>query len=192
MAGDLKNVIEGEVRAKNVVQYSTPAFSNITVNLAFVNTEQDVPNANDGYSASVVYNTKPVYLALAMDQNSKAATDKVASVNDVEILRAVGRFTLGQFVLGAMWETYDNGTIDEDGFLLSGQWNLTDKWALKLQHQASDMIQMGGESTSFGVDYKLSKAAKLFGYYTTLEDERATVASRADDKHLAVGIELNF
>jgi len=29
-------------------------------------------------------------------------------------------------------------------------------------------------------------------YYTLNEDERVAVASRADDKYLAVGIELNF
>ncbi len=200
LVGDLKNVLEGEVRAKNVVQYSTPAFSNITANFAFVNNEQDKPGAENGYSASVVYNTKPVYLALAMDQNSKLATDAKTATKDTEILRAVGRFTFGPVVLGAMWENYDNGTIDEDGFLLSGQWNITDKWALKLQHQASDMIQRDGKSTSFGVDYKLNKAAKLFGYYTTLEDERPISAAnsavdkakRADDNYAAVGIELNF
>lgn len=192
LVGDLKNVMEGDVRAKNVVQYSTPAFSNITANIAYVNNEQDVKDAKSGYSASVTYNTKPLYLALAMDQNSKLATDGKTAADDVEILRAVGRFTFGPVVLGAMWENYDNGTIDEDGFLVSGQWNVTDKWALKLQHQTSDMIQKGGKSTSFGADYKLNKSAKLFGYYTTLEDERATVASRADDKYAAVGIELNF
>jgi predicted porin len=200
LVGDLKNVLEGDVRAKNVVQYSSPAFSNITANVAYVNNEQDAKNASNGYSASIVYNTKPIYLALAMDQNSKLATDTKTAADDTEILRAVGRFTFGSVVLGAMWENYDNGTIDEDGFLLSGQWNLTDKWALKLQHQASDMIQRDGKSTSFGVDYKLNKAAKLFGYYTTLEDERPVSATnsavdnikRADDKYVAIGLELNF
>jgi len=75
---------------------------------------------------------------------------------------------------------------------VSAQWNVTDKWALKAQNASSDMIQVGGEQTSIGADYKLSKAAKLFGYYTMIEDERVAVASRADDKYLAVGAELNF
>ena len=76
--------------------------------------------------------------------------------------------------------------------MVSAQWNLDGKWALKAQHAASDMKQVGTEQTSIGADYKLSKAAKVFGYYTMIEDERAVVASRADDKHLAVGLELNF
>ena len=38
----------------------------------------------------------------------------------------------------------------------------------------------------------VSKAAKLYSYYTMIQDDREIVASRADDKYLAVGIELNF
>jgi predicted porin len=205
--GDIAAVLQGETRAKNVVQYSTPAFNNVTVNLAYVNTEQDkgepttpatasLVNASNGYSASVVYSTKDIYLALANDSNvTKANTVATATsipVADTDILRAVGRFNVGPVVLGAIWETYDNGVTDEDGYMVSAQWNLNDKWALKVQNASSDMIHLGNEQTSIGADYKLSKAAKVFGYYTMVQDERATVASRADDKYLAVGVELNF
>ena len=190
--GDIAAVLQGETRAKNIVQYSTPAFNNITVNVAYINAEKDATNVDNGYSASVVYSTKAVYLALATDSNAARASGAVASPMDTDILRAVGRFNVGPVVLGAMWETYDNGVIDEDGYMVSAQWNVNDKWALKVQNASSDMVQMGTDQTSLGLDYKLSKAAKVFGYYTMVEDERAAVASRADDKYLAVGLELNF
>jgi predicted porin len=189
--GDIQAVLQGETRAKNIVQYSTPAFSDITVNVAYVNSEKDAVNVDDGYSASIVYSTKAVYLALANDSNVTNASGAVAHTTDTDILRAVGRFNVGPVVLGAMWETYDNGVIDEDGYMVSAQWNVNDTWALKVQNASSDMIQLGTEQTSLGVDYKLSKAAKVFGYYTMIEDDRAA-ASRADDKYLAVGLELNF
>lgn len=189
--GDLKTVLHGETRAKNIVQYSTPAFNDITVNVAYVNAEKDAVNVDDGYSASVAYSTKAVYLALATDSNVSNAMNQTVHTDDTNILRAVGRFNVGPVVLGAMWETYDNGVIDEDGYLVSAQWNVNDDWALKLQNASSDMIQVGGKSTSLGADYKLSKAAKVFGYYTLIKDDRA-VAVRADDKYLAVGLELNF
>jgi len=190
--GDIQYVLQGEVRAKNIVQYSTPAFSDITVNVAYVNTEQDKTNATDGYSASIAYSTKAVYVALAADQNSNNASTQATPTTDTDILRAVGRVNLGPVVLGAMWSNYDNGVIDEDGYMVSAQWNVSDKWALKVQNASSDMVQLGTEQTSLGVDYKLSKSSKVFGYYTIVEDERAVVASRADDKYLAVGLELNF
>ncbi len=190
--GDIQTVLQGETRAKNIVQYSTPAFSDITVNVAYVNAEKDAVNVDNGYSASIVYNTKAIYLALANDSNVTNASGAVVHTTDTDILRAVGRFNVGPVVLGAMWETYDNGVIDEDGYMLSAQWNVNDKWALKVQNASSDMVQIGTDQTSIGADYKLTKAAKVFGYYTMVEDERAAVASRADDKYLAVGLELNF
>ena len=190
--GDIQVVLQGETRAKNIVQYSTPAFNDITVNVAYVNAEKDALNVDDGYSASVVYNTKTVYLALANDSNVTNASGAIVHTTDTNILRAVGRFNVGPVVLGAIWETYDNGLIDEDGYMVSAQWNVNDTWALKVQNASSDMVQLGGKQTSIGADYKLSKAAKVFGYYTMIEDERVAVASRADDKYLAVGLELNF
>jgi predicted porin len=204
--GDIQTVLQGETRAKNIVQYSTPEFSHITANVAYVNSEADtngtttilgksVPTTTkDGYSASIVYNTKTIYLALANDHNVTNAGNKtlVAPGYGTDILRAVGRFNIGPVVLGAMVQTFDNGVMDEDGYMVSAQWNVNDKWALKAQNASSDMVQLGTDQTSLGVDYKLSKAAKVFGYYTMVEDERATVASRADDNYLAVGLELNF
>ncbi len=189
--GDIAAVLQGETRAKNIVQYSTPAFSNITVNVAYVNAEKDVKNVDNGYSASIVYSTKAVYLALANDSNVTNASNAAVHTTDTDILRAVGRFNVGPVVLGALWETYDNGVMDEDGYMVSAQWNVNDTWALKVQNASSDMVQLGTEQTSIGADYKLSKAAKVFGYYTMVEDDRAA-ASRADDKYLAVGLELNF
>jgi predicted porin len=197
--GDIQYVLQGEVRAKNIVQYSTPAFNDITVNVAYVNTEQDKANATDGYSASVAYSTKAVYLALANDRNTGNASTQATPLVDTDILRLVGRVNVGPVVLGAILSSYDNGVIDENGYVASAQWNVNDTWALKIQNASSDMIQLGTEQTSFGVDYKLSKAAKVFGYYTVIEDERLNAttqlvdnAARADDNYLAVGLELNF
>ena len=211
--GDIQAVLQGETRARNIIQYSTPEFSHITANVAYVNSEADsnsttlilgkpVPTSTkNGYSASIVYNTKTIYLALANDHNVTTAMNKslIAPGYGTDIIRATGRFNIGPVVLGAIWQTFDNGVTDEDGYMLSAQWNVTDKWALKAQNASSDMIQLGGEQTSIGADYKLSKAAKVFGYYTMVEDERLNSktklvdnVARADDKYLAVGLELNF
>lgn len=188
LVGDLGQVLEGEIRARNIVQYSSPAFANITLNAAYIASEQDVENAVDGFSGSVVYSTKPFYLAVGADHNAKLASDQMASAVDVDLIRAVTRVTFGPVTLGAMYETYDNGVADEeDGFLVSAQVDITDKWALKAQSAQSDMKVLGSESTSVGVDYKMTKAAKLFGFYTMIEDEVTR-----DDNYLAVGVELTF
>lgn len=199
LIGDLKTVLKGEIRAKNVVQYATPAFSNVVGTVAYVNTEADVQGVANGYSASVVYNTKAVYLAIANDHNVQNALDqKVVPGDTHDTIRAVGRFVVGPVQLGAMYETYSDGKVDEDGFLASAQWNINADWAAKVQYVQSDMIYDGNTSISLGADYKLSKATKLFGYATKIEDDRAAVIpatldkTAADDTYVGVGIEMNF
>ena len=228
MIGDITEVIEGENRLKNIVQYSSPAFSNITLNVAYINSEKDTLYVEDGYSLSAVYNTKALYLALAADHNVRFASDASTTAVDADLLRLVGRYTVGPVVLGAMYSQYDNGgttsaplkakaatltipavpaipaMIDEDGYVLSVQYNIDANWSAKAQVAKSDMKKQGGESTSVGVDYKLSKSTKLYGFYTMVEDngvvaqaatattDAVAVLAARDDSHLAVGIELNF
>jgi predicted porin len=220
LVGDIKVVFQGEIRSKNTVQYSTPTYKNFTGNIAYVNSEHQADFSTEGFSASAVYNTKPIYLAVAIDHNAKNATDKavpqyLGESVDTDILRVVGRFTLGQFVLGAMYQTYDNGieedskilrveddpSRDTDGYLLSAQYNINDVWALKAQYGQSDMIWEASKTTSLGVDYKLSKAAKIFGYYTLNEDgnlpsnqvtQVIDYTKQKDENYLGIGVELNF
>lgn len=195
LIGDMQAVVQGETRAKNVVQYSTNEYNHITGNLAYINSEVDKPGTANGYSASVVYNTKTVYLALANDHNVTNAMNKtviVAPQDDTNILRAVGRFVVGPVVLGALYETYDNGVVDENGYLVSAKWEIDPKWALKAQVGQSDMITIGGETTSLGVDYKLSKNATLLAYYTHNKDDVTDKTKQRDDNYLGAGIEFNF
>jgi predicted porin len=194
MQGDWKNVFEGEVRAKNITQYSSPTYFFTTLNIAYVAGEQDLNNSiKSGYSTSLVYDTKAVYLALATDHNVKPANDNspsalAAKIKDspaylnnhqvnVDIVRLVGRFTVGPVVLGAMYETYDNGVKnsqgdeEKDGLMFSAIYNINDTWAVKAQNGTSDMIAEGGVTNSIGVDYKYSKVVKVTGYFTTLKDD---------------------
>jgi predicted porin len=192
MIGDMQAVVQGETRAKNVVQYSSPEFSHITGNLAYINTETDAPDTANGYSASVVYNTKTIYLALANDHNVSNAMNKTAFTDNTDILRAVGRVVVGPVVLGALYETYDNGTLDENGYFVSAKWEIAPQWALKAQVGQSDMNTLGGQTASVGVDYKLSKNATLLAYYTHNQDDVTDLTKKRDDNYLGVGIELNF
>ncbi|MFO1389869.1 porin [Cellvibrio sp.] len=209
MIGDMQAVVQGETRAKNVVQYSTNEFNHITGNFAYINSEADLPGNVNGYSASIVYNTKTIYLALANDHNVLNANNKAvisstitgaAAPDDTDILRAVGRFVVGPVTLGALYETYDNGKagaskIDDNGYLLSAKWEVDPKWALKAQYGQSNIMgaTVKSKSTNLGVDYKLSKNATLLGYYTKIEDDKAVTGfTKRDDTYIGGGIEFNF
>lgn len=79
MAGDLAYVLTGDVRATNIIQYTSPSMSGLQAKLAIMPGEQfddgtaATKDAKDGpadaISASVSFTQGPIYLALAADQD---------------------------------------------------------------------------------------------------------------------------
>ena len=198
LEGDINYLVDGETRSKNIVQYTTPAsWGAFAINIAGVAAENNA--ADDGVSASVTYTTPAFYVALAAEQDVSAQT--------MDILRLVGRYTVGSVQLGALFEQSSvsasvAGTavdLDSDAWLLSAKYNATDKFALKAQYGDAGMdvtagglvVDAGGDSLSLGADYLLSKNTTLFGYYT---QETAEVDSDevVDDNWIGVGIDLKF
>lgn len=84
MAGDLAYVLIGDVRATNIIQYTSPMMSGLQAKLAVMPGEQfddgtaDTKDAKDGpadaISASVSYAQGPIYVALALDQDLASST----------------------------------------------------------------------------------------------------------------------
>ena len=194
LEGDIGQILNGEIRASNIVQYVTPAsWGAFTSSIAYVASENE--NVDDGVSLSVAYNTPALYLAAAMDQNVEA--------EDVDLIRLVGRLTLGAFQFGLLGENYDDGMVDDDGVFVSALWNLNDKWALKTQYgqsdvkKVSDLIMTDGESVSIGADYKMTKAATWYAYVTQVEGDNSVVvtgtdATLRDDTYVGVGLDYKF
>ncbi len=54
------------------------------------------------------------------------------------------------------------------------------------------MISLDAETASIGLDYKISKATKVYAYYTQIEDGVVDITKQRDDNYAGVGIELNF
>lgn len=198
LEGDINYLVDGETRSKNIIQYTTPmSWGAFAVNVAGVAAENNA--LDDGVAASVTYTTPALYLALAAEQDVSAQT--------MDILRLVGRYTVGAVQLGALFEQSSvsaaaAGTsvdLDSDAWLVSAKYNATDKFALKAQYGDAGMdvtasgvvVDAGGDSLSLGADYLLSKNTTLFGYYT---QETAEVDSDevVDDNWIGVGVDLKF
>lgn len=193
LEGDITQIFKGEIRASNIVQYVTPTFGGgFAASVAYVTEENDGTTKKSGetgagVSASFGYTTPAVYVGVAMDQDVEA--------EGVDLVRLVGRFTLGAFQFGLLGENYDNGVIDESGALVSALWNINDKWALKTQYGDSDVRWVDGEALSFGVDYKLTKSATVYGYLTAVENGEADVVAvdkYRDDTYAGVGMDYKF
>ncbi|MBU2984934.1 porin [Saccharophagus degradans] len=178
LAGDIKHMVTvNDNRPGNVVQYSTPTASGFSGSFAIINSEDaDVDN---GLSGSVSYTQDALYVSLARDENVEA--------EDTNATRLVGQYSMGDIQLGALYEAYEAAGADsENGWLVSAKYKL-DAWALKLQAGQSDINEAGGQTVSVGADRKLSKAAKLFFYYTAQESDAGT-----DDNFLGAGVEVKF
>lgn len=183
LEGDIKSVLtKSDNRTKNTVQYATPkSMGPVKVKLAYIASEDD--NVDNGISTSVAYDQKGVYVALAYDQDVEK--------EGVDVIRAVGQFKVGPAQIGLLWEDQDAGTTslhDGDGFVVSAKFKASKEIALKVQYGNSDIVYDDAKTWSLGMDYKLSKKTKLFGYYTHEEAEGWT----DDNDYAGVGIEMKF
>lgn len=190
LEGDITQIFKGEIRASNIVQYTTPTFGGgFAGSVAYVTEENDGTfkqnnpagtEPGNGISASFGYTSTMFYAGVAMDQDVEA--------EGVDLIRVVGRFNVGAFQFGLLAENYDNGVVDEDGVMVSALWNVTDKWAAKAQYGQSDVKMADGESASIGLDYKMTKAATLYSYITKVENEAET----RDDTYIGAGLDFKF
>ncbi len=196
LEGDITNIFKGENRVSNIVQYVTPTFGGFAIAAAYTSEENDGTfkqsgTPTNGASVSFSYTSPVFYGAIATDQDVEA--------DGISLVRAVARLTLGPVQLGALAEQYenDNTGYDEDGALVSILWNLTDKWAVKGQFGDSDVRWIDGEAASVGVDYKMTKNATLYGYFTSVENgmndaAEPTVDTYRDDTYGGVGVDFKF
>lgn len=178
LAGDIKHMVTvNDNRPSNVVQYTTPTASGFSGSLAVINSEDEA--VDDGFSGLVSYTLDDLYVSVARDEGVEE--------QDSNATRVVGQYSMGDIQLGALYEAYEAADADsENGWLVSAKYKL-DAWALKLQAGQSDIKEAGGQTVSLGADRKLSKAAKLFFYYTAQESDVGT-----DDNYLGAGVELKF
>jgi len=173
-SGDIKNVFSGEKRESNIIYYKSPSMSGVSADLAMIASEDD--NEDDSYSLALKFKQDNIYAALAYDLDVEG--------EGKETLRLVGKYTLDDLTLGAMWNQFKkDGSDDEDGFMLSAAYKMGSN-TFKVQHVSSDIKAEGGTQTSVGLDHKLAKSTKVFGFYTMQDAD----AAKSDENFLAVGI----
>jgi len=181
---DIKQLFSGENRMGDSLTYVSPKFSDFRFIGTFV--AEDGNSDKNGSSLTLMYGDSKLkksslYAAIAMD----------ADIKGVDTTRVSVQGKLGDVKLGGMWnESQKADGTKGDGFLVSAAYGIG-KTTLKLQYQDSDDINgkahQPAEVVTLGVDYKLAKSVKLFGFYadTSFEDN-------SDESHLAVGIEYKF
>lgn len=187
LEGDIKNVLNGENRVSNYIGYTTPEFADafsVTVNL--VPGEDAAAGEDgiaDGMSVSLNYETDSIYAAIAQDSDIDGT--------DVDTTRLAAGYKFGSAVINAIFQQTDIGSADADAYGASFGYKFGDNM-FKLQHVTGDIWEIGGASlesqTSVGLDHKLAKSTKLFGFYTTGD----IGGSSESNDYFGVGIEHKF
>lgn len=215
--GDIGNLMAGENRMANIIQYSTPKLGDmVTINAAFIpaeNTDIDdygtqLKNENglaDSTSISAVVETGGLYAAVSMDSDiddDLEFDDQANAGNTINITRLVAGYKFGDLQLGAIHQiaeevdkdTVTNKTGEETSTVISASFGI-DRIKLKAQYGVTDAKVSKDTATgySLGADYKLAKASKAFVYYTAYDIDYDAVGVKNDEQtSLGVGIEHKF
>ncbi len=186
LAGDIKNVVTGEVRASNIFQYSTPKFGGFQANIALLPGEEAGGDDGiaDGTSISATYTKGDWYFAVAQDSDVESKFNDNKTKQVMDSTRAVAQYKMGDFQFGLLLQQseymYNDTTkVDEDGAIFSVAYKMG-KNKLKAQYGASSMGIDDLSTFSLGWDRKLSKKMSMYAFYTTTEGTGTSYISTYD------------
>ncbi|CUR48223.1 porin [Alloalcanivorax xenomutans] len=204
LQGDIKNIMAGENRAGNIVQYSTPTLGDmVTIHGAFIPGEgedldgdgQEENDLADSYSIAIIAEKGIFYGALSHDADieDELVVDGTTGTT-LDITRAAVMLKPGNVELGALYQIAEESEADgeDQSFLVSGAYKI-DRWKLKAQYGMTQGDQTDDEATlmAVGADYKLAKASKVYAYFSQVSLEPDAGEDR-DDTTFGVGMEHKF
>lgn len=204
LQGDIKNIMAGENRAGNIVQYSTPTLGDmVTIHGAFIPGEgedldgdgQEENDLADSYSIAIIAEQGIFYGALSHDADieDELVVDSTGGTT-LDITRAAVMLKPGNVELGALYQIAEESEADgeDQSFLVSGAYKI-DRWKLKAQYGMTQGDQTDDEATlmAVGADYKLAKASKVYAYFSQVSLEPDAGEDR-DDTTFGVGMEHKF
>lgn len=190
---DLENLMAGQYRAANTIQYSTPKLGDmITINLAAnpgeeletstnVSTDEINDGLADAFSVSAVLEMDMFYAALANETDRPGAlldsNTQPGSLGTVDMMRLVGGINMSMFEAGLLYQVAEDAEADAEdtSMMLSGAYKMN-AVKLKLQYGMTEADNSEDEWTqlTLGADYQLSKQSTVYAYIDNKELEPAT------------------
>ena len=182
LAGDIKNILQGENRMSDLVGYTTPKINGFSATFNAIKGTEGIgdDSIGDSTSTSLSYDSENIYIALAFDSELKG----------YDSTRLTLQIPFSRSQLGIMFQESEKLSTgeEEDGYVISFSQKVGNKGTLKFQQTESDMKLDSGKQFSFGYDYKLSSKAKVFYFFTDLNGNQD---SKEKEIH-GVGFEYKF
>ena len=182
LAGDIKNILQGENRMSDLVGYTIPKINGFSATFNAIKGTEGLgdDSIGDSTSTSISYDSENFYIALAFDSELKG----------YDSTRLTLQIPFNRSQLGIMFQDSEKLStgVEEDGYVISFSQKVGDKGTLKFQQAESDMKLDSGKQFSFGYDYKLSSKAKAFFFFTDLSGD-----NRSKEKEITgIGFEYKF
>ena len=182
LAGDIKNILQGENRMSDLVGYTTPKINGFSATFNAIKGTEGLGNDSigDSTSTSISYDSENFYIALAFDSELKGYDSR----------RLTLQIPFNRSQLGIMFQDSEKLStgVEEDGYVISFSQKVGDKGTLKFQQAESDMKLDSGKQFSFGYDYKLSSKAKAFFFFTDLSGDNTS----KEKEITGIGFEYKF
>ena len=182
LAGDIKNILQGENRMSDLVGYTTPKINGFSATFNAIKGTEGLgdDSIGDSTSTSFSYDSENFYIALAFDSELKG----------YDSTRLTLQIPFNRSQLGIMFQDREKLStgLEEDGYVISFSQKVGDKGTLKFQQAESDMKLDSGKQFSFGYDYKLSSKAKAFFFFTDLSGDNTS----KEKEITGIGFEYKF
>ena len=182
LAGDIKNILQGENRMSDLIGYTTPEINGFSATFNAIKGTEGLgdDSIGDSTSTSFSYDSENFYIALAFDSELKG----------YDSTRLTLQIPFNRSQLGIMFQDSEKLStgVEEDGYVISFSQKVGDKGTLKFQQAESDMKLDSGKQFSFGYDYKLSSKAKAFFFFTDLSGDNTS----KEKEITGIGFEFKF
>ena len=182
LAGDIKNILQGENRMSDLMGYTTPEINGFSATFNAIKGTEGLgdDSIGDSTSTSFSYDSENFYIALAFDSELKG----------YDSTRLTLQIPFNRSQLGIMFQDSEKLStgVEEDGYVISFSQKVGDKGTLKFQQAESDMKLDSGKQFSFGYDYKLSSKAKAFFFFTDLSGDNTS----KEKEITGIGFEYKF
>ena len=182
LAGDIKNILQGENRMSDLVGYTTPKINGFSATFNAIKGTEGLgdDSIGDSTSTSISYDSENFYIALAFDSELKG----------YDSTRLTLQIPFNRSQLGIMFQDSEKLStgVEEDGYVISFSQKVGNKGTLKFQQAESDMKLDSGKQFSFGYDYKLSSKAKAFFFFTDLSGDNTS----KEKEITGIGFEYKF
>ena len=182
LAGDIKNILQGENRMSDLVGYTTPKINGFSATFNAIKGTEGLgdDSIGDSTSTSISYDSENFYIALAFDSELKG----------YDSTRLTLQIPFNRSQLGIMFQDSKKLStgVEENGYVISFSQKVGDKGTLKFQQAESDMKLDSGKQFSFGYDYKLSSKAKAFFFFTDLSGDNTS----KEKEITGIGFEYKF